>query len=146
MTKEERILYQKLTECKFDEKNIENTLFTLTGVLSVLILTSWAFKKNSEIMQFTQNVLKEDYKFYLFNSRTLLYSRIVKDLYRDHHEGNNQSIIAKALAIQDFVFDRLSINGNPSENIEKRKRSKNSSSAKSIEAWRKVINQEKEDN
>ncbi|MGG4042136.1 hypothetical protein [Bacillus smithii] len=145
MNREDKLLYQKLTKRKFDENNMEEVLFTLTGVLSIIILTDWAYKKNDDIKHFTQNVLKEDYKFYLFKSRTLLFSRIVKDLYKAHKEGNNQLILTKAFDIKEFVLSKLSIDDNPNSTTEKKKRYKSNSAIKSIESWRNVINPKKED-
>ena len=70
----QKILLQFKNEKKHDRK-----LALLPAVLSVIIFSKIFYNKNDDLELFTKDMLKAEYRPYLFKSRTLLYSRIIKD-------------------------------------------------------------------
>lgn len=105
-------------------KNDDEASMIFPSILATIILTKELYKNNVDIHQFTLDVLGLEYKDYLFSSRTLLYSRVVKDTYLNK---NSALFIQKT---QDF----LKKNKN-----EQKKKGKIKSQNDIINEWRKVI-------
>lgn len=106
-------------------KNGAEAAMIFPSVLATIILTKEYYKTNVDIHQFTLDILGLEYKDYLFNSRTLLYSRIVKDAYLSK---NSAMFIQKT---QEFL--------NTNKN-EQKKKGKPKSQNDIINEWRNVIN------
>lgn len=118
--------YEKAVMHYLSDSN-DNQIFQLTNILSVIILSRYFFKHNQDLKQFTKNVLNIEYKEYLFKSRTLLFSRVIKDVYI-----YNDDIKKINLSILKFVRSY--------ENVKKHHNEKKASQSEIIDKWRKVIN------
>lgn len=100
----------------------------LPAVLAIIVFTKKYYKSNKELKKFTSNILKINYKNYLFLSRTALYARIVKDFYIDIEK-------------QEFLKTQLvAFVGKKSTSVSSHHKKKKSSQNDVIAAWRKVIN------
>lgn len=106
-------------------KDGEETSMIFPSILATIILTKEYYKSNVDIHEFTLGTLGLEYKDYLFKSRTLLYSRVVKDTYLNK---NSAIFIQKT---QDFLKNN--------KNIQKKKE-KTKSQNDIINEWRNVIN------
>lgn len=132
---------------ELNEDEIEKLLFLSIGVLSEIILEQKYYSQNKELKSFTNDVLTQNYKDYLFDSRPTLYARIIKDLRKS--KSNNLELFYKVeKSIQAFLAAGPGL-GDSKPNNTKTKTNKNnngkktSSNPKIISDWRNVIESEK---
>ncbi|MCY7711886.1 hypothetical protein MH052_02675 [Bacillus altitudinis] len=126
------------------KKNTSEVSFLLYGILADVIFERYYFSKNIDIQYFTTKILQENYKEYLFASRTSLYARIIKDMKVNITKDTNK-FLQNANNIKVFLQDRVNmedLNTNSSNNTtetisSKRKRNSNNDP---IDEWRKIIN------
>lgn len=120
---------------KYSDKEYQESL--IPTVLSVIIFTKHFFVANEDLKIFTKEYLGKDYKSYLFNSRPLLYSRVVKDFYIKNPDPHNAAVIL----VHFFkTFNNISTKVSP-----KKKNKKQNSQQNVIHEWRRVINPEEND-
>lgn len=120
---------------KYSDREYQESL--IPTVLSVIVFTNYFFDTNKDLKIFTKDYLKKDYKEYLFKSRTLLYSRIVKDLYIRNPEPHATVVIL----VHFFkTFNNINTKASP-----KKKNKKRNSQQNIIHEWRRVINPEEND-
>lgn len=121
------------------KQKLDNQILSVPAILAIIVFTKEYYSHNDELRQFTEGILGADYKDYLFKSRTLLYSRIIKDFY-----VNNQDTKSLVKKINAFIKKE----NNETNNQVKEKdyqTEKNSSSKKRdsqqdiIKKWRHVI-------
>lgn len=120
---------------KYSDKEYQESL--IPTVLSVIIFTRQFFDANEDLKIFTREYLKKDYKAYLFKSRTLLYSRIVKDLYIKNPNLHDTVIILSRFF---KTFNNIS-----EKTSTRRIGKKRTSQQNIIHEWRRVINPEEND-
>lgn len=128
--------YKKYINKKYTSNNIQEGLFIIPGILSNIIFTTNYFKRNFDIKEFSTNVLQEDYKEYLFQSRTALYARIIKDIIREKDE---KKTINKINSILKFILDSNLENDSSNNKTQKNKITK-SKIQTDILGWVNVIN------
>ncbi|MGG4263722.1 hypothetical protein [Peribacillus simplex] len=75
---EHRIIYNTLSRLK-KEKNIEYVRFYLYGFFSGFVLSKESFKNNKDIKAMVEE-FNLDFKDYIFDSRTLVTSRIIRHI------------------------------------------------------------------
>ncbi|AYM03104.1 hypothetical protein LBR04_22370 [Levilactobacillus brevis] len=121
----QKILLQFKNEKKHDRK-----LALLPAVLSVIIFSKIFYNKNDDLELFTKDMLKAEYRPYLFKSRTLLYSRIIKD-YFINDDGTK---------LVDAIEKSISVDSSSPITVKK-----NSSQNSVISQWRKVIDPDEHD-
>lgn len=109
----------------YKRKNFTDKFFTIPAVLSVIIFTKEFYSSNDELRGFTEDFLNKEYKDYLFKSRTLLYSRVIKDFYINNN--NPDSLVH---SIDNFISKETQI---------KTKEKGKDSQKDIIDKWRKVI-------
>ena len=109
----------------YKRKNFTDKFFTIPAVLSVIIFTKEFYSSNDELRGFTEDFLNKEYKDYLFKSRTLLYSRVIKDFYINNN--NPDSLVH---SIDNFISTETQI---------KTKEKGKDSQKDIIDKWRKVI-------
>lgn len=121
----------------YKKQQFGNQILSIPTVLSIIVFSKEYYSHNDELRQFTENVLNINYKDYLFKSRTLLYSRIIKDFYI-----NNQDVKSLVIKINDFIERESDNNNNRMKNhqITKISNSKKKDSQQDIiKKWRNVI-------
>lgn len=110
---------------KYQLQSNRNKSDLLPAVLAIIIFTKEFFKSNKELRKFTKGWLRVEYKEYLFRSRTLLYSRVIKDFFLNENQK-------KFLRVQiDNFFDELA----PEQTTRNKKAGQDI-----IEKWTKIIN------
>lgn len=124
----------------YKKQRLNNQVLSIPAILSIIIFTKEYYSHNDDLRSFTKNVLGTNYKDYLFKSRTLLYSRIIKDFYI-----NNQDITSLVKKINGFLNKKSekSINQVKEKNHQTKRTSspkKNDSQQDIIRKWRDVIN------
>lgn len=67
-------------QLKNSNENIEELLFLSIPLLSKVVLEKDYYEHNPELKIFTDNVFNKEYSEYLYGSRPLLYSRLIKEL------------------------------------------------------------------
>lgn len=110
---------------RYQLQSSRNKTDLLPAVLAVIIFTKEFFKSNKELKKFTGICLQIEYKEYLFKSRTLLYSRVIKDFFLDE---NKKKFLRKQI---DHFFDELA----PEQSTRNKKNEQDV-----IEKWSKIIN------
>lgn len=130
--------YKHFMRLKLKPDNLNAALELAPGVIADIIFTKNYYNRNKDLKEFTLKVLNKDYKDYLYKSRTLLYARIVKDLYR---EEDTDLLLESLYNIQNFISNEKDVN------IEDVKQSTNikvshkkSNHQKVINEWRSIIN------
>lgn len=124
-----------------DEELTETLLFLSIAVLSDIILDKVYFKRNKDLKHFTKDVLLESYNDYLFDSRPILYARIIKDL-RVYSKENPELFLKLENNIQNFVFGKYEEKVVEDKNLEsnnKKSKKHKTSNKKIIEDWRSII-------
>lgn len=94
---------KRFLSLKVNKKNLESLKFIVPGILAYIIINKELYSKNSDLKSFTKNYLNEDYKDYLFKSRTTLFARVVKDIIREKEDDIS---LKKISNIQNFLFER----------------------------------------
>ncbi|MFL1674439.1 hypothetical protein [Paenibacillus dendritiformis] len=128
-----------------EDDDVEKMLFLSIAVLSEVILDKKYFANNKDLKFFTNEVLEQDYKEYLFDSRPALYARIIRDLRTSKAKdlGNFKKIeemIQEFIASYPKVEDRTSVDNN--ENSKRLTSKKTKTNPKVISDWRSVIESE----
>ena len=120
------------------KQKFDYQILSIPAILSIIVLTKEYYPHNNELRQFTKDVLNADYKDYLFKSRTLLYSRIIKDFYI-----NNQDIKLLLKKVNAFIKEN---NGETNNRVKKDHQTTKVSNSKKrasqqeiIKKWRDVI-------
>lgn len=133
--------FLELNVDELNEEEIEKLLFLSIGVLSEIILEQKYYSQNKELKKFTNEVLTQDYKDYLFESRPTLYARVIKDLRRSKI-NNLETFYKIEKSIQDFLSADPNLGSNSSNPEAKSKNSngkKANSNPKIINDWRNII-------
>lgn len=117
------------TLSQFEKKDL------LPAVLSEIVFSKIFYSNNKELKNFTKNILKVEYKDYLFHSRTNLYARIVRDFYFKQEDCD-----FLVQQISSFLKSYMNETNNKSkrENLKQNKRK--STQKDVLEGWRKIIN------
>lgn len=101
----------------------------LPAVLSLIILTKKYYSSNKNLHYFTEDVLNTNYKEYLFKSRTLLLSRVIKDHYLDENARN------ETIEYISIFFNGIYSKKNDIQTKDKKKNIQK----KIIDDWRRII-------
>jgi len=127
--KHEMEVYPRFLKQKYSQNNLQEGLFIIPGVLANIILTKNHFKNNKDIEIFTKEILKKNYKEYLFQNRNALYARIIRDIL-DAEVTIQLQLINNILK---FVFDNNNDTNKPQiKNRPKKKKS-------IIQSWSEII-------
>ncbi|MGG1644311.1 hypothetical protein ACIFQM_24240 [Paenibacillus sp. NRS-1782] len=127
-----------------DKTNIEKLLFLSIPLLSEIILEKKYFSHNKDLKHFTNEILTQDYKDYLFDSRPALYARLIKDL-RNSKLEDLDYFIKLEKTIQGFMIAHPELNvgitsdDDDLKSVTKKTKSKNKTNPKVISDWRSVI-------
>lgn len=126
-----------------DEELTDALLFLSVAVLSEIVLDKVHFERNKDLKDFTNDVLLANYKDYLFDSRPILYARIVKDL-RTYRVKNPEHFLRLEYNIQQFLSLKHNkeldkdTNGEGKDTDEK-KRKHQEGNKRIIDDWRSII-------
>lgn len=121
---------------KMNKMSIHEVKLYLMAISYEIILNTKLFKLNVSLNDFVKNIyvnklnLEEDYKEYLFNSRTLLASRIQRDIF-EKAEYNQILIIIKELILFLDIYNDISEN--------KTKNISSNNNAQYIVEWMKFL-------
>ncbi|MCT8231592.1 hypothetical protein NBG92_09860 [Proteus terrae] len=99
MSQNKLITKKKLMELK-DSDSVE----FMVGFLSLVVFSKELFKSNMELYAFIKRVFKVEFKNYVISSRTLMFSRVSKDIISKYSEENYSS--AKN-AIINIIYEKL---------------------------------------
>src|SRR5699024_2429979 len=138
MKKDEKIIIDNIKKQPFRENHAYEIFLLMTGVLSKIIFTDLFFKKNIELEDFTKDILNKEYKQYLFKSRTLLYSRIIRDLHEEYTHDDKSIFLNNTKNISTFVLNQYDMEFEEKEPNVKRNPSKTNHTKESIKSWRNV--------
>lgn len=124
-----------------NKQNADEISFLLCGIIADLILGKEYFTRNIEIRTFTTNILDEEYKDYLFASRTALYARIIKDL-KVSILNDPDEFVKRASNIKQFIEERKSKGDTQLEMTQNKEEAKKRRNKRvdPIDEWRKIIN------
>jgi hypothetical protein len=138
--------FHEFIKTQVTANNMADVSFLLYGILAEVIFERGYFSKNSDIKTFTSDILQEDYKEYLFASRTSLYARIVKDM-KLNIINDTDKFLQKANNVKVFLKEHgeEAIRTNPTNegSHTSKSKKKNTSKNDAIDEWRKIINPNK---
>lgn len=100
----------------------------LPTIIGYIVFEKEFYKSNDDLREFTGKYLGLNFKDYVFRSRTLLYSRIVKECYFKNDALNNLST-----KIDIFLKDKSN------SHFDHKKKTTSPSQIDIINGWRKVI-------
>ena len=127
--KHEMEVYPRFLKQKYSQKNLQEGLFIIPGVLANIVLTKNHFKNNKDIEIFTKEILNKNYKEYLFQNRNALYARIIRDIL-DAEVTIQLQLINNVLK---FIFENHDDTNKPQiKNRPKKKKS-------IIQSWSEII-------
>ncbi|CZR09470.1 hypothetical protein [Trichococcus ilyis] len=89
--------FNNLNSNKFSK---EQTISIFLGTLFQLITDKKIFKLNIDIQKFLEDVLKKEYKDYLFRSRSYLTSRVLADIKK---EKSYRELVNLSTKIADYL-------------------------------------------
>lgn len=141
MNDQEKLIRSIVKDINLENKGKHEIIYILSGLLSNTILTKIIFENNSDIKEFTNSFLGKNYKDYLFRSRTLLYSRLIKDSYR----FETDQLRKEANQIINFITESLKIESEKPQVKQdgKKKRKSGNYNSDAINSWREIINPKK---
>lgn len=122
----------------FSEKDLENRAI-LIGVVAEIILSKKLHNKNEKLREFIYQNFKIELGDYLYKSRTLLLSRIIRLI-----ESSDKNMLNNYSNSISLFLTNMSNDSNNKSNSEEtpQKKSKRKSTLDSIDSWRKVISGE----
>ncbi|MEX5485896.1 hypothetical protein IC611_09125 [Proteus mirabilis] len=117
-------------------KDSESLEFMI-GFLSLVIFSKEIFKSNFELSEFIKDAFKIEYKRYVVSSRTLMFSRLAKDIVRKYSDGNHFTAKNTVVNIIYEKLDQLPINDIALEakKKENKKRKGKNTTTESISKW-----------
>lgn len=131
-----------------ETNNKEKLLFLSIALLSEVILDRKYFGNKNDLKNFTNEILSQDYRDYLFDSRPALYARLVNDL-RKSSAKDFEKFVALEKNIQTFmeVIPEISVSKLPNQDNsdlqgaskKDRKKTKSRTNPQVINDWRSVI-------
>lgn len=138
-------LKDEFLKLKVNQQNVDALHILSIALISEIILNKKDFyKKKVELKKFISQVLQIDYKDYLFDARSILCGRVIKDirLYRKN-DLDKFYILVKRLQkfiIKSELFDKEEDNNIPTEEpIKKGTNKTGNSNKKVIDDWRSII-------
>lgn len=126
--------YPTFLKSKYSKASQEEAVFMISGVLSRIILTTDYYKSNSDLKKFTTEVLKEDYRDYLFSNRNNLYSRTLRDIVKEKDQDKQ---LEKINSILKYIAEFEGIE-KTFDNVKNKKAKRESNSH--IRSWSNIIN------
>lgn len=132
MNQNNLITKKKLMELK-DSESIE----FMIGFLSLVIFSKEIFKSNFELHEFIKDAFKIEYKRYVISSRTLMFSRLAKDIVSKYSDGSHSAAKNTVVNIIYEKLDQQPINEIVLEvkNKENKKRKGKNTTTESISKW-----------
>lgn len=73
-------MYTELVLFRNELKNKSIPKYKIIGIVSELLLSKQIFKRNKDIEKFLKEVFELELKEYLFKSRTLLVSKVIREI------------------------------------------------------------------
>ncbi|WP_458047920.1 hypothetical protein [Providencia hangzhouensis] len=132
MNQNKLITKKKLMELK-DSESLE----FMIGFLSLVIFSKEIFKSNFELSEFIKDAFKIEYKRYVISSRTIMFSRLAKDIVRKYSDGNHFTAKNTVVNIIYEKLDQQPINDialDAKKNENKKRKGKNTTT-ESISKW-----------
>ncbi|EGP4907480.1 hypothetical protein [Enterococcus faecium] len=118
---------------KYSSSTQTEALFMISGVLAQIIFTKYYYDKNIDLKNFTSEILKRNYKEYLFSNRNTLYARVLRDIYKEDEEKQLETI-NRILA---FIYRET----DKDLGIRTKKNNESTKNQKSnIKSWSEIIN------
>lgn len=119
MVKSNKVLYEKVNSIKKSDSE-DKIRMELFSIFTHLVLSKSIFPRNSDLKDFVDSIDKEfkAYRPYLYNSRTTLLARILKDI--NNKEKINLyhlSLDLKKFVSEVIVEDQMSQTSNKNTNI-----------------------------
>lgn len=131
---------QKFSKISVAQNILETTFNQIPLVLSLLILDKDNVSKNSDLKPFANKIGNTQYRDYLFQSRTSLFARLVKDVFiNSNSDGEKKRTIE---SIQD-VIRTIQESEESTESVSLPKKKKASAKKESpTEKWQRIIEAE----
>lgn len=123
----------------YSERDLEDRALFI-GIIAELVLSKELFKKNDDLSEFVEGIFEVEFLEYLFRSRTLLLSRIIR-LVETADKRLLHMFISKTF---DFIDKESNDRVTEVEEGYPVKRGKKKSNIETIESWRKVISRDNE--
>lgn len=131
-------LFNKFLTLKISINEIPTQKLIVPAIFAELIFTKKIYRKNNELSELTKDILHLEYKNYLFKSRTLLFSRVIKDKYIN---PSDKEMFSLMVALQKLIGQQekyhVEVDNKEETSVSKNKKTK--SQKHIISEWRKVI-------
>ncbi|EUJ26924.1 hypothetical protein MFLO_13670 [Listeria floridensis FSL S10-1187] len=95
-------MFPTFVKKKYTITTLDEGLFIISGVLSIIIFTKEYYANNTDLKEFTKNILFQEYKDYLFKNRNALYARVLRDILKTNDE--KQLILINS--ILEFIYNK----------------------------------------
>ncbi|MCR8866887.1 hypothetical protein NQ109_28585 [Priestia megaterium] len=130
----------KLSNSKgFSAKELEDRAIFM-GVMAEILLSRELFSKNSDLRIFIKNIFNLEPLEYLFRSRTLLLSRVIRII-----ESSEKDELRNYISRVSSYIDKTYAADSDEEILNKQKsykKNKKKNTVEMIDSWRKVINKD----
>ena len=110
-------------------------------ILSQVILNHDFIHKNEDLKPFVHNMSNYEYRDYLFKSRTILFARLVKDLYILGQTDSDKSKITNMMHLQKAIRNVKDIDEPESKKIQDKGKN-NTNKISDIAKWRQIIEED----
>lgn len=110
-------------------------------ILSQVILNHDFIHKNEDLKPFVHNMTNYEYREYLFKSRTILFARLVKDLYIIGETHDKQSKVINMQRLQKAIRHVVDIDETASS-ISQPKAKNKIDKISDIAKWRQIIEED----
>lgn len=127
-------LFPPYLKKKYTKSTLNEGLFMVPGVLSIIIFTKEYYESNPDLKDFTKNVLFQEYRDYLFKNRNALYARVLRDILKAEDE--------KKLIFINNILDFTNNFSKENENDLKKMKNKDlkKDQKSDIKSWSNIIN------
>lgn len=126
-----------ITKKKLMDLKDSESLEFMIGFLSLVIFSKEIFKSNFELHIFIKDAFKIEFKKYVVASRTLMFSRLAKDIVSKYSDGNYSATKSAVVNIIYEKLDQQPMNEATLEikNKENKKRKGKNTTTESISKW-----------
>lgn len=130
-------LIQRFLKIKIDKNSFSDINMMYPALLADIILNHNFIAKNSHLVPLVKALTNNDYKPYLFKSRTLLYSRVVKDMYINSPKDKKLSILVDTQSTLREYIKKSSLE--EEFLMPKNDKKKSEAELSAISQWKKII-------
>ena len=126
----------KFVKTEISKTNVESMKNMVPSVFAKIILDRSLVHPNIELRQFADKIAGQEYREYLYGSRTALFARLTKDAYIQY------SLTVEDLRkIQKVVSEMLTWNEDQQTSSPSTPKNKKDSKESPLKQWKKIIEQ-----